>query len=356
MSSRFLLHTQMHFVGKDWQAAPIALSVLEQLKGQPQFVNELALFNLEVNLDPLVFTDNCLQTLEHDLYNQMKTVEMIARRLDAHAVLVGVLPSLRRSDIDLKNMTPLPRYQVMMEKLTKLRNSQFDFRIEGVDELVTSFPHPMFEATTASFQVHYQLAPDDFVKKYNWAQAITAPLMAAVTNSPILLGRRLWRESRIALFQQSVDIRHESELLRQHPPRVSFGQDWIEHSALDLFRRNISRYKSILISNRKEDAVEVLANGGVPKLYGLNVHNGTVYKWNRPCYGITDGKPHLRIESRVMPAGPTIIDEVANAAFWLGMMHGMPAEYENISAKMDFDHAKGNFLRAAKHGLAAEFF
>lgn len=347
---------ELHFAGKDWFAAPIAMNVLEQLKGQPEFVNELALFNLEINLDPLLFEGNCLGQLEQNLYSHLKKVEMAARRLHAHAMLVGVLPTIRQSDIDLKNITPLPRYRIMMDKLAKLRGGQFDFRIEGVDELVISFAHAMFESITASFQVHYQLAPKDFAKLYNWSQAITAPLIAASTNSPILLGRRLWRESRIALFQQSVDIRHESQILRQHPPRVSFGTEWVKDSVLDIYRNDIARFRSILISNRKEDAMEVLANGGVPKLYGLNVHNGTVYKWNRPCYGISNGKPHLRIEARVLPSGPTIVDEVANAAFWLGMMHGMPEEYANISEKMEFDCAKGNFLRAAKHGLAAELF
>ena len=347
---------ELHFAGKDWFAAPVAMEVLEQLKGDPEFVNELALFNLEINLDPLLFEGNCLNQLEQDLYSNIKKVEMAARRLHAHAVLVGVLPTIRQSDIDLKNITPLARYKIMMDKLAKLRHGKFDFRIGGVDELVITFPHAMFESITASFQVHYQLAPKDFAKLYNWSQAITAPLIAASTNSPVLLGRRLWRESRIALFQQSVDIRHESQMLRQHPPRVSFGSEWVKDSVLDIYHNDIARFRSILISNRKEDAMKVLAEGGVPKLYGLNVHNGTVYKWNRPCYGITDGKPHLRIEARVLPAGPTIVDEVANAAFWLGMMHGMPDEYANISEKMEFDCAKGNFLRAAKHGLAAELF
>lgn len=347
---------ELHFAGKDWCATPVAMQVLEQLEGQPQFVNELALFNLEINLDPLVFEQDCLRQLEHDLYSNLKKVEMAARRLDAHALLVGVLPTIRSSDIDMKNISPLPRYKMMMDKLANLRNHQFDFRIEGVDELVTTFPHAMFESVTASFQVHYQLAQDDFAKRYNWAQAITAPLVAASTNSPILLGRRLWRESRIALFQQSVDIRHPSQMIRQHPPRVSFGTEWVKDSILDIYRNDAARYQPILISNRKENALEVLEQGEIPKLYGLNIHNGTVYKWNRPCYGITDGQPHLRIENRVLPSGPTILDEVANAAFWLGMMHGMPDEYADISQKMEFDCAKGNFLRAAKHGLAAEFF
>ncbi len=344
---------ELHFAGKSWQASPVAMQILEELKDDPRFTTELAKFNLEINLDPILFTGECLRRLEHDIYTQLKRVEMTARRFDAHAMLVGVLPTIRQRDIDLKNLTPLPRYQIMMDTLAKLRNGNFDFRIEGTDQLIASFDHPMFEAVTASFQVHYQLSPEIFPSAYNWAQAITGPLLAAATNSPLLLGRRLWRESRIALFRQSVDVRSESQHYRQYPSRVSFGANWVGNSVLDIFKEIIARHRLLLVSNRKENALEVLEKGKTPKLYGLNVHNGTVYKWNRACYGITDGKPHLRIENRVLPSGPTIVDEVANAAFWLGMMHGMPEEYRDISEKLDFDAAKSNFLKAARQGLGA---
>lgn len=347
---------EIHFTGRNWRAAPVAMQILEELKDDPRFTTELAKFNMEINLDPLTFEGECLRRLEHDLYVQLKRVEMTAQRFDTHATLVGVLPSIRQDDIDLKNLTPVPRYKIMMDTLSKLRNGNFDFRIEGTDQLVTSFDHPMFESVTASFQVHYQLAPENFSAAYNWAQAITGPLLASATNSPILLGRRLWRESRIALFQQSTDVRHESQHMRQSPPRVSFGEGWVGNSVLDIFRNIISRHRLLLVSTRQENALEVLENGGIPKLYGLSVHNGTVYKWNRACYGITDGKPHLRIENRVLPSGPTIVDEVANAAFWLGMMHGLPEEYAQIANKMEFDAARGNFLRAARQGLGASFF
>lgn len=346
---------ELHFANKSWQAAPVAMKVLEELKDDPRFTTELAKFNLEINLDPIVFEGECLRRLEHDLYVQLKRVEMTARRFESHALLVGVLPTIRQRDIDLKNLTPLPRYKIMMDTLSKLRNGNFDFRIEGTDQLITSFDHPMFEAVTASFQVHYQLAPENFSNAYNWAQAITAPVLAAATNSPILLGRRLWRESRIALFRQSVDVRNESQHFRQTPSRVSFGTNWVGDSVLDIFKDIIARHRLLLISTRKENAVEVLKEGKTPKLYGLNVHSGTVYKWNRACYGITDGKPHLRIENRVLPSGPTIVDEVANTAFWLGLMHGMPKEYAKISEKMSFDSAKGNFIKAARQGLGAAF-
>lgn len=346
---------ELHFAGQDWRPAPVAVPVLDSLKDDPRFTTELAQFNLEINLDPLVFTGTCLRQLEQDLYTQLKRVELAARQHGAHAVLAGVLPTIRERDIDLKNLTPEPRYQMMMELLSTLRDRRFDFRIEGPDELIIHFDHPMFEAVTASFQVHYQVSPADFPAAYNWAQLITAPVLAAATHSPILLGRRLWRESRIALFQQSIDVRHATQHLRQHPARVSFGTAWVGDSPLDTFKDIVSRYRLLLISERQEDALEVLKKGQIPKLYGLNVHSGTVYKWNRACYGITDGKPHLRIENRVLPSGPTIIDEVANAAFWLGLMKGMPESYRKLSGQMNFSAAKDNFLRAARQGLGATF-
>jgi CBS domain-containing protein len=200
------------------------------------------------------------------------------------------------------------------------------------------------------------VAPGDFVSAYNWSLAISAPLMAVSTNSPLLLGKRLWRETRIALFQQSTDVRSSSALYRDKAPRVGFGNDWLKNSVLDLYREDAVRHKILLASTRDEDPQQVLADGGVPRLYQLCVHNGTIYNWNRPCYGITEGKPHLRIENRIMPAGPTIIDEVANAAFWLGMMKGMPQEYANIREQMDFAKARSNFNFAARSGLGATFY
>lgn len=142
-------------------------------------------------------------------------------------------------------------------------------------------------------------------------------------------------------------------MVRERAPRVCFGTGWIENSILDIFKDDIARHRVMLASTREEDPLQILAEGGVPKLYSLNVHNGTVYRWNRPCYGITDGKPHLRIEMRVLPTGPSIPDEIANAAFWLGMVKGMPDDYARMKDKMEFDNVKENFFRAARHGLGS---
>jgi CBS domain-containing protein len=201
--------------------------------------------------------------------------------------------------------------------------------------------------------LHYQVGPEEFVDLYNLSQAITAPVLAAAVNSPILFGQRLWAETRLALFQHSVDERSELVKSRARPSRVSFGERWVDHSILEIFRADIARHRVLLAHAVDEDPHAVLGRGEVPKLSALRLHNGTVWRWNRPCYGVFNGVPHLRIENRVLPAGPSIIDEVSNAAFFFGLMAALPAEYGSIQKVLDFDYAKANFLAAARHGLSA---
>ena len=254
-------------------------------------------FNLEINLDPLVFTKDCFSVLEKDLLFYLNKAEKVANQFNAHIIQVGVLPTIRRSDITFDNLTPLKRYRALTDKLRELRGSDFEFRIEGTDELITKDQTTLFEGCTTSFQVHFQVEADNFASTYNWAQAVLAPVMAVATNSPIFLGKRLWRESRIALFQQAIDTRKESEYWREESARVCFGNEWLKNSVLDYYQDNISRYQLLLKTNQEEDPIEMIKNGQAPKLRALNVHSGTVYKWNRACYGVTDGKPHLRIET-----------------------------------------------------------
>lgn len=169
------------------------------------------------------------------------------------------------------------------------------------------------------------------------------------------MGKRLWRETRIALFQQSIDTRKSDKVIRDKSPRVLFGNSWVNNSIIELFQEDIARHKVIFTSDVQEDSLQMVAEGKVPKLTSLMLHNGSVYKWNRPCYGIMNGKPHLRIENRLLPSGPTVVDEMANTAFWLGLMRGLPEEWTHIQDKMDFDDAKTNFIKAARMGLGAQF-
>ena len=197
---------------------------------------------------------------------------------------------------------------------------------------------------------------DDFIDSYNWAQAISGPILSACTNSPFLFGKELWSETRIALFTQSVDTRANSFLLNEKQSRVSFGSDWATGTVADIFRDNVSRFRSLITTEFEKDSVHMIEQGEIPKLKALNLHNGTVYRWNRACYGVGGGKPHLRIENRYIPSGPTTTDEIANMVFWVGVMKGRPKVYNNIHEKWDFRNIKTNFFNAARYGMNTQFY
>jgi CBS domain-containing protein len=213
----------------------------------------------------------------------------------------------------------------------------------------------MLEACNSSCQVHLQVDAEEFAAVYNMAQAMTAPVLAAAVNSPLLFGRRLWAETRIALFRQSLDTRSTSVHLRDFSPRVRFGDRWVKESVIELFQEDISQFRVLLAEETVQDPFEQLSAGEIPRLPALQLHNSTVYRWNRPCYGISEGKPHLRIECRALPAGPTVLDEVANAAFWIGLVLGAHTEYGDITERLSFDDVKYNFLTASRQGLNAGF-
>ncbi len=345
---------EMCLVDSHWKPAPVNMSVLTELN-DPHFTTELARFNMELNLDPLEFKGDCLAKTEQQLRSFIERVDESAKKFNAHPILTGILPTIQKSDLELENITPNPRYKILSDLLLEFRGGYFELHISGTDELITKHQNILFEACNTSFQVHYQSDADQFVDHYNWAQAIGGPVLAAATNSPLLLGKRLWRETRIALFQQSIDTRKASQILRDRSPRVLFGHDWIKGSIIEMFQEDVARHPVIFTAPLEEDSLQVLAGGGVPKLKALMLHNGSIYKWNRPCYGIVNGKPHLRIENRLFPSGPTVVDEIANASFWLGLMKGMPAAMKDIAHKMDFDDAKTNFIKAARMGLGAQF-
>jgi CBS domain-containing protein len=252
-------------------------------------------------------------------------------------------------------MTPKQRYFVLNEAIKESRKQDFNIHIKGVDEVNLLHDTVMLEGCNTSFQMHLQINPDNFIDSYNWAQAISGPILSACTNSPLLFGKELWNETRIALFTQSVDTRANSFLLNEKQSRVSFGNEWSKGSVADIFRDNVSRFRSLVTTEFTKDSVEMLENGEIPGLKALNLHNGTVYRWNRPCYGVGGGKPHLRIENRYIPSGPTMIDEIANMVFWVGVMMGKPKKYDNIDKKMSFKDVKNNFFNAARYGMNTQF-
>ena len=345
---------ELCLVDNTWRPAPIILDTLSKIKDK-HFTTELAKFNLEINLDPLEFRGACLTTLEQDLKEKIIVANEVLSEYNAKAILTGILPTIRHKDLDISNITPLDRYYALAEGLSKLKGGKFEFHISGTDELITTHDTVMFESCNTSYQLHYQVSVEEFVDLYNWAQLVSGPVLAASTNSPLLLGKRLWRETRIALFQQSIDIRQAKDHLRERSSRVSFGNKWIYESIVEAFKEDIVRFETLLMNDLKTNSMKMLEEGKVPTLDALLVHNSTIYKWNRPCYGIYKGKPHFRIENRYLASGPTIIDQVANAAFWFGLMAGLPDEYKNVQKKFEFDEAKTNFLKAARDGLDNSF-
>jgi CBS domain-containing protein len=346
---------ELVMVGPDWQPALNYDKILAQIE-DPCFTTELARFNLEINLDPHPFKAKVFSELETQLRDKLAKAQAAAERLDTSILLTGILPTISKEHLNFPFMTPNPRYQMLNEMIKGRRNADFELNIKGMDELVTSHPNILFEACNTSFQVHLQVKAHEFTERFNWAQAIAGPMMAAAANSPLLMGRRLWNETRIALFQQSIDLRNTSKIQRDVEPRVSFGRDWLRGGVAELYKESIVQFNTLFSSAFEEDSLAVLAQGATPKLKALCMHNSTVYMWNRACYGISDnGQPHLRIENRYIPAGPTVIDEVANAAFWLGLVMGMPEKYREIDRLMSFDAARFNFYNAAQLGLDANF-
>ena len=345
---------EMFLIDRDLRPAPISTEVLKHAN-DPRLTTEIARFNLEANLTPLDLGGDCFSRMQSELEELLTVTRNSAQTLGANVLLSGILPTLQKSDLTLANLTPTSRYLELNRGVIRLRGGPFSIHIKGLDELSLTHDNIMMESCNTSFQIHFQSSPQEFVKHYNIAQAITAPVLAAAVNSPLLFGHRLWQETRVALFQHSTDERSRPRLARSQPTRVSFGDQWLANSVIELFHDQISRFRPILITEPDENPFQVLARGETPSFSALRLHNGTVWRWNRACYGVTNGVPHLRIENRALPSGPTAVDEIANTAFFMGLMLALPEEYGDVSSRIAFDDAKLNFFRAARHGLDAHF-
>lgn len=344
---------EMFLVNSAMCPAPIALEVLEDANDE-RLTTEIGLFDLEANLTPQEFTGDCLSKLENELYELIGKVKKSTKKLDSDVALVGILPTIEQSDLVIKNLTPFARYQELNRILTEMQGDDRIINIKGLDELTLHLQDIFTEFCNASFQVHLQVPISEFINYYNWSQAIAAPVLASAVNSPIFLGHRLWGETRIALFQHATDTRSPVHQARSMPTRVNFGDAWVKDSMVELFHEDLTRFRIILTRDIEENSLEVLRNGGIPKLKAWGMHNGTVWRWNRACYGVMNGKPSLRIEARFLPAGPTILDEMANAAFFLGLMIQMPKEYGDVTKRISFDDAKDNFFSVARYGFKSQ--
>lgn len=336
-------------VDEQWRPAVNALDVLKEID-DPHFTTEIARYNLEINLDPLELNGDVFAIAEDQVRTLLKKAQKAAKKNKSNIILTGILPSISKHQLKLEYMTPDKRYYALNDVLKEARGGAFRLHLLGVDELSIMHNSVMFESCNTSFQMHLQIDPHDFMSNFNWSQAIAGPVLGACVNSPLLLGKELWSETRIALFQQSIDTRAVSMAQTEREARVSFGNNWMIGNVSDYYKKEISRFRTLLTKKISKSSLEELKEGKTPKLSALNVLNGTIYRWNRPCYGVGNDKPHIRIENRYIPSGPTVKDEMANFAFWVGLMTGRPKEFEDLPKMMDFSDARSNFIRAARTG------
>ena len=336
-------------VTDNWRPSKKSVEVLAAIN-DPHFTTELARYNLEINLDPLELKGNCFSAYERNLNLYLKQASEKANHYGDRVLLAGILPTISKNELEMEFMTPSPRYYALNDMIKAQRGKDIDLHIRGIDQLSIIHDSVLFEACNTSFQMHLQIAPSDFIASYNWAQAISGPLLSICCNSPLLLGRELWSETRIALFQQSIDTRSSSFALKDQQARVTFGNSWASGSIAEIFKDDIARHKILIAKEIEKNSMEELAKGNTPKLQALNLHNGTIYHWNRCCYGVGNGKAHVRIENRYIPAGPTVKDEIANFVFWVGMMMGRPKEFDDLPNVMEFRDVKSNFIKAARTG------
>ncbi len=335
----------------------IAMAVLDKMKKHKWVETELAQFNLEFNLNPREFTGGNFDLMEKEIQGYLKKLDAVLKGFDSTYVLTGILPTIQKFHLNQENLTPKKRYYALIEAIKQLGlGKHIELKIFGIDELFVRHDTPLIEAANTSFQVHLQVDAAEYVKMYNIAQLLAAPSISVSANSPMVFGKRLWHESRIATFEQALDTRTTNEHMREQSTRVSFGKKWINESILEIYREDIARFKVLLNSEIENDSWAQLQQGKAPSLDALLVHNSTVYRWNRPQYGVSkSGIPHLRIENRVMPSGPSVPDMMANAVFWLGAMKGLAMRYDDIRKVIDFSALKDNFGRAARLGLEADY-
>jgi gamma-glutamyl:cysteine ligase YbdK (ATP-grasp superfamily) len=316
------------------------------------FQAELGLFNLEFNVPPRLISECGFDEYERDLITQLGLADQHAAAFGASLVLIGILPTITAGHTVLDNISANPRYHTLNEQIVNARGDDITIDIRGVERLQIQTESIMPEAANTSVQFHIQVAPEDFANYWNAAQAIAGVEIALGANSPYLFGRRLWAETRVPLFEQTADTRSEELKIQGVRPRVWFGERWIT-SIFDLFEENVRYFPALLPICEDEDPSEALENGAVPRLSELRLHSGTVYRWNRPVYDIRGGRPHLRVENRVLPAGPTVADMLANAAFYFGLIRSLADADRPIWSQLPYSAAEQNFYLACREGISA---
>ena len=290
-----------------------------ELIADDDFQTELAQFNIEINIPPRKLEGAVFSELEETVRRDLNHAEEQAQKAHAHMMTIGILPTLTEKLLNGSVLSANPRYKLLNEQIFAARGEDLEINITGIERLAVMADTIAPEAACTSVQLHQMIDPATFGAHWNAAQAIAGAQLAIGANSPFFFGRELWRETRIALFEQTTDTRPEELKAQGVRPRVWFGERWIT-SIFDLFEENVRYFPALLPVVEEEDPMAVLESGGAPQLQELRLHNGTIYRWNRPIYDISRGRPHLRVENRVLPAGPTIVDTLANAAFYYGLV------------------------------------
>ena len=348
------LEVELNLVDDSGDPALKNAEVLEAI-ADPAFQTELGQFNIEINVPPAWLREGGLGTFEASLRRSLNDAETRSAEVGAHQVMIGVLPTLAPAHFAPQMMSANPRYLLLSEQILRARGEDIRIDITGPERLITTADSILPEAACTSTQFHVQTSPEQFAAYWNASQAISSVQLAVGANSPYCLGKELWRETRIPLFEQAADTRSEELKSQGVRPRVWFGERWI-NSVFDLFEENVRYFPALLPITSDEDPVAVLEAGETPQLGELRLHNGTIYRWNRPVYDINDGTPHLRVENRVLPAGPTVADLIANAAFYFGLVRHLAESDRPLWSQMSFQAAEENFETAAEDGIDATLY
>jgi hypothetical protein len=348
------LEIEFNLIGANHDPAMRNAAVLQAI-ANPDFQTELGQFNIEINVPPRGLAGLSLQELESVLRASLNDAEERSRSLGAHIVMIGILPTLTAGDLTSDALSANARYALLNQQIFAARGEDLHISIDGPERLSTYADTIAPEAACTSVQFHLQVSPQDYANNWNAAQSIAGVQLALGANSPFLFGKELWRETRIALFEQATDTRPAELKSQGVRPRVWFGERWI-NSIFDQFEENVTYFPALLPICEDEEPAEVLDRGDTPRLQELRMHNGTVYRWNRPVYDVFRGKPHLRVENRVLPAGPTVVDILANGAFYYGLLRVLAEEDRPIWTRLSFAAAQDNFYAGARHGIDAQIY
>ena len=352
--ARVGIEVEFHVVDADGEPMMINEQLLSRLESE-DFQTELAQFNIEFNLSPHRLVGSVFGEIEEELATSFDHAQRRAQELDANVVMIGILPTLEDLHVTTRNLSANPRYHLLNEQILAARGEDLSLRIEGVESLDAQAGSITVEAAATSVQIHLQASPDRFARVWNAATAISAAQVAVGANSPFFLGKQLWQETRIAVFEQTIDTRTEELAAQGVRPRVWFGEGWVQE-VTELFEENVRYFPALLPLLDEEDPDAQLAAGEIPHLPELVLHNGTIWRWNRPIYDVARGKPHLRVENRVLPAGPSVTDITANAAFYLGLVRAVTELDPPIDERFPFERAADSFRCAARDGLDAALF